>query len=412
MAVRIKSLAVACDMVLRGTTSNLMTMACRLEGDIRLRGLRPGDRYLTTADAAAMLNVSPATAHRAINLLVARQLVVRHHGRGTFVAQGIGDSPAPVVRTIVMLSSDDDDSLADPHLDAAFVHALRGRFPAASVQFGCVPRSGGLQYVRVLVEPRHRCGQLMGVVLRGCGQDVYRYVSGQGVPAVVIGSPYADHAGLSSVDLDHTQAGYLLAQHLVQKRHRRLALLMLGESRPANDAFYGGVSRLLSEAGLPHNAMTVRFASDELGAFRAQVSDLLEAKARPTGVICGAPHLVGIVAEVAKEMGISVPVELELVYHAKTTAPQLTAFAHTEPRCAPSEIAELVVRLLREQSNGDFTQQRTVVEVRLRTAAGGQSARRVRRRDWSAGPRSGERLATWDIDTEDCHAGQSPSPIS
>ena len=47
------------------------------------RGLGPGDRYMTAAEAGRLLNVSGASAHRAMVVLAERQLLVRR-SVGTF----------------------------------------------------------------------------------------------------------------------------------------------------------------------------------------------------------------------------------------------------------------------------------------------------------------------------------------
>jgi GntR family transcriptional regulator len=51
------------------------------------RGLVPGDRLPTEIELAQMAGVSMITVRRAIGELVARGILVRHQGRGTFVAR-------------------------------------------------------------------------------------------------------------------------------------------------------------------------------------------------------------------------------------------------------------------------------------------------------------------------------------
>lgn len=343
-------------------------VARRLEGDIRARGLRPGDRYLTVAEAALMLAVSPATAHRAMDLLVERNLLVRHHGRGTFVGEGVGKSLPGRVRTVYLLTPEDQEGLNNTFLDAVLVHGIRSRFKGVSVQFCYLPHQGTLDYLRELLDGVQRSGQLAGVVPRSCPREVYRYLSELRVPMVVLGSLYADQRHLPSVDLDYRQIGHLLTQHLVSRGHTNLALMMTGDGRPGDHAFYGGVSDVLAEAGLPHNALAIRIFPRDYDAFRAQVRELLEGPVRPTGIICGLESLAKVVADVGGSLGLSIPQDLDLVFTSQSTsASDQLPFVHTEPQRSFQEIAGLVADMLKAQAEGKkLEQERVVVEVQLR----------------------------------------------
>ncbi len=355
-------------MPLLSAPPKLGNVARRLEGDLLSRGLRPGDRYLTVADAATMLSVSPATAHRAMDLLVKRRLLVRQHGRGTFIGEGVGEVKTATTRSIILLTPEDQAGLGTVYLDAAFSHGIQSRFKGVQAQFCSVPLRGGLEYVRERLDAGLRSNQVIGVVARSCSREIYRYLGGLGVPVVVVGSLYADQRHLPSVDLDYRQIGRLLTQHLVAKGHRSLALLMAGDGRPGDTAFYGGVSDVLAEAGLPHNALTVRIFPRAFDAFRAQVREVLAAPERPTAIICGLERLAGVVVNVADSLGLSLPNDVEVVFHTQTIAgAEQLPFVHTEPKESFFEISERVADMLERQADGrKLEQERVVIEVRLR----------------------------------------------
>src|SRR5688500_2397029 len=129
------------------TSSNLAMVAKRLEGDLRSRGLQSGDRYLTVADAALMLGVSNATAHRAMSILVRKKLLNRQHGRGTFVGEGIGRQRPARVRTVYILMPDEQKDVTSVQLED-LVDSLRSRLGGVNVQFSFIPVVNSVDYVR------------------------------------------------------------------------------------------------------------------------------------------------------------------------------------------------------------------------------------------------------------------------
>lgn len=333
--------------------TKLGLIAKRLEGDIRARGLRPGDRYLTVAEAASMFGVSPASAHRAMELLVNQNLLIRQQGRGTFVAEGVGASNMPRVKTIFILLQEDMEGVRSIKLDE-IVEAIRQQFGSVNVQFTFVPPRGSVEYVNEVVGAAHRSGQLAGVVPISCGREVYRSLAEMGGPMVVLGSTYADQKQLPSVDVDYRQVGRLLAQRLVSYGHRHMGVLTTGDGRPGDHAFFDGISDVLSEAGLPHNALTVRIFPHDFEAFRAQAQELLDRRDRPTGVICGSERLVGVVAATAKALELSIPKDLELVFHWQGSSSEgdHLPYPHACPKLPFRQIAQKVAETLKRLSEG------------------------------------------------------------
>src|SRR5687768_11694584 len=157
------------------TSSNLNMVAKRLEGDLRSRGLQQGDRYLTVADAALMLGVSNATAHRAMSLLVRKKLLSRHHGRGTFVGEGIGQKRAARVRTVYILMPEADRDITNIQLED-MMDSLRSCLGGVNVQFCFIPAANSVDYVRELIGSAQRVGHFAGAVPISCPRAVYKYL--------------------------------------------------------------------------------------------------------------------------------------------------------------------------------------------------------------------------------------------
>jgi LacI family transcriptional regulator len=64
-------------------------LAVRLEGEILSLGLREGDRFHTNRGLMSRYRLSLLTVRQAVDQLVARRLLVRRHGSGTYIGAGV-----------------------------------------------------------------------------------------------------------------------------------------------------------------------------------------------------------------------------------------------------------------------------------------------------------------------------------
>ena len=345
----------------------LAPLARRLEQDIRSRGLRAGDRYRTAADAAILLGVSTATAHRAMALLVKNRVLLRQHGRGTFVGSAISDAPETIrVQTVFVFIPEGHKEVASTPFEA-MLDAIRERQPDVGVQFSFVPRGRDVEFVREVVRLAQAGRQYAGAVPCACSREVYRLLDGVGGPLVVLGSLYPDQQHIPSLDFDYRQAGFLLAHYLCQRGNKRLALITTAAGRPGDGAFHDGVTDALTEAALPPNALVMRSFPQDVDAFRAMVREMLAAPTRPTGIICGSERLLNLVGSVVSEMGFTG--EVELVFQGQAGAPSVehSPYVHAQPTQTFAEIAAIAADMFASLAEGrKLAQHRVVVPVELR----------------------------------------------
>jgi DNA-binding LacI/PurR family transcriptional regulator len=347
--------------IVAASRSNLSLLVERIGNDIRTRALRPGDRYLTAADVGLMLGVSAATAHRAMNVLVTKNVLQREHGRGTFIGVGVGPQRHVAVRTVYIFIEEHQRDLTSVPLDA-IVAALRSELPSTNVQFSFIPSHSGAEFIHELLDVAQRAGQFAGAIPISCSREVYRYLANTGTPVVVLGSLYPDQWDLSSVDVDYHTAGHLLAEHLASRGHKRIALFTTGDGRPGDNAFYDGVGEALTTAGLAPNALIMRVFPQDFDAFHSQTRELLRDSRRPTGVICASDRLVSSVAACAEELNLSVPDDLELVFQSQATpGARHSQYAYVQPRSSFQEVAKLLAEMLRKLADRNATEKRRVV---------------------------------------------------
>jgi DNA-binding LacI/PurR family transcriptional regulator len=249
----------------------------------------------------------------------------------------------------------------------SLVDAVRNHVGRVSVQLSFLPVENALDHVRELVSVSQRSGQFAGAIPISCPREVYRYLSDSGAPTVVLGSLYRDQQHLPSVDLDHHQAGRLLAEYLLHEGHKRIVLLATGGGRPGDDAFYDGVSEALTAAALPHNALVLRTFPSDFDAFGAQIEELLASADRPTGWICRNERLVSVVSATLAAAGLSSPRDVDVVFQAKSGRPSAkTPYAHVRPKEPFKRIAEELAMMLKDVREGrPLSRERVTISVEL-----------------------------------------------
>jgi DNA-binding LacI/PurR family transcriptional regulator len=348
-------------------------LADRLISDIRHRGLAVGDRYLTADEVGRMLGVRKATAGKAIRQLAEREILIPRQRAGTFVGPGLKKDKRSQVRTLYVLLPA-GDLVASRWSYEPFIAGIRSEFPEVNVQFTFVPENDPLPYVQELIDSSRAAGQFAGVVSVSCPPEVYRYLAELRVPAVVFGSLYSAELDIVSVDVDNVRSGRILTQYVLDRGHRRVALLLTGAGRPGNNLFLDGVSDALTAAGLTPNALIQRLIHNDIAAFRSVARELLQMSDRPTAVITRGSIQAEAVASVAAGSGLVVPDTLEIVFDDEDQiAPSvpMASFPCVRPELSFAKIAATIGKILKEMSEGILARtQRVVVPVELHEPQG------------------------------------------
>jgi DNA-binding LacI/PurR family transcriptional regulator len=287
-------------------------LAKRLEEDIRSRGLRAGEPYLTTAQASRQLGISKAMAYRAMKILAAGHVLVCHPGRGTFVGPQAGGAPSRELKCVHILLTHDLFQSSEPSTHA-WLAGLLAALPGYSIQFDFVLLRDPEPHVSRLLEQGLAEGTLSAVVLLGCPRAVQEQVLRRGVPALVLGTDYSSTRQLPSVDADQLETGRLAAEYLLARGRRRIALLMREMWLPGDRLLFEGVGRALDEAGLGHEALMLRNLSVETAVLDADLRRLLTAEDRPAGCVCRMPLFAQAVVRAAESAGLRVPEDLEVI---------------------------------------------------------------------------------------------------
>ena len=346
-------------------TSRVHRLAEHLEQDIRCRGLGPGDRYLTAAEAGNLLGVSTATAYRAMKVLAERQLLVGQRKRGTFIGPRVDAPHRVVVGTIYLLMHGDKRSLRNIRFETV-IDAIRAALPGADVQISFVPKHDMLPFVRRVVSKGRASGELSGVVTGSLPREVHQFLAEFEIPTLILGSTYLDHPGIRSLDIDQREAGRLLVQYLIERGHRRMALLTHVEGYPGDNHFFDGVSAALTSAELPHDTLVMRLAPD-IDATAMLARELLDTADRPTAFIARTPSDADAIGRTASSLGLSVPGQVEVVFqHHCIARIESPPYPHVRPAVSGERIAALLGRLLGSVCEGKpLEENHVVVPVKL-----------------------------------------------
>ena len=360
--------------------ANVYDTARRLEEDLRQRGLAAGARFLTAAEAGSMLGVSTATAHRAMALLARREMLVRRRNSGTFVGPHFRAQARRRVRTVYVILPAAARSRANYPFDL-LVQGICLHLPDVNLQISFLPTTDSLGYLNDLIESAKAAGETVGFIAVSCPREVYRVLSDTNLPIVIHGSAYLDQQDIPSVDVDNREAGRLLTEHLIQRGHRRMALLCVTDQLPGDNLFFDGASEALTAARLRHNALIVRSLPSDQETFAVEIRRLLEADHPPTALIARTPAL-GLNARAAVEKWSGLHAQIDVVCYAHQPLPE-SAFprAYAAPRTPFVEIVGRIAEMLDQQGRGlELETKRVVIPVDLQISGGVQVSPVKRRR--------------------------------
>ncbi|MEX2185944.1 MAG: GntR family transcriptional regulator [Pirellulales bacterium] len=353
-------------------TPTTVSLADRLVADIRAKGLRPGDPYLSMRDTARMLGVSNNTVGAALKLLVKRGVLHRRQRLGTFVAEGIVESrrnTAAICRVHLLVHR---NYLKTEGMNAdETVLGLQGRLPGANVQISLLSPNDEARHVQQLVDEAFRSHEVDGFVLVRAPLAVQRIIAASGMPAVVYGSLYPSVESLPHVSRDMRQIGLCLTEYLLARGYRRIFYLVRQQVLPGDMETLDAIVETMARAGLGLDAFTFRAVPVDVDAVRAEVRRLLARHEPPvpTGVICRGVTIADGAAQAAVEfegkVGIDVGVTVCDYYLKKGEQPR---YAYPRPMLDAQGRGDLIGQILAAQANGvpyEHLIQDTPVELTL-----------------------------------------------
>lgn len=154
-----------------------------------------------------------------------------------------------------------------------------------------------------------------GVALIGTdhSDETHRLIESQNIPAITIWS-YNINSRLSCVGADNRKAGQMAARHLIDLGHREIAVVFppIGGNDRARARREGALSELTHHCPDVLTGWTTE-ARYSISDGKEAVVELLQAKQRPTALLCGNDILAVGAIHAARRLGIKVPEELSVI---------------------------------------------------------------------------------------------------
>ncbi|MFI4876208.1 MAG: hypothetical protein ACIALR_12745 [Blastopirellula sp. JB062] len=289
-------------------SATIAELAGKIEADIRQRGLRSGDHYLTTAETARMLHAGTAPTTQALQLLVKRKVIERKQRVGTIVGKDFdlnGDG-AELKRVHVLMY--DHHLIEEGIFTTDSLFGLQNALPGTHVSFEFVPLSAHEEerYLREIISEALARRGSEGFILFNSTVQIQMAFRDTGLPTVIAGSLYASSQGLSYIDRDQKQLGRLLADYLLSKGRRKI--LMITRQRPGLGAgdyrVADAIAEKASEAGLSANALIVRSLPHDPKIVRGEIQHFLETCDEVPGILLRPWQMIEPIYEAIEGAGL------------------------------------------------------------------------------------------------------------
>jgi DNA-binding LacI/PurR family transcriptional regulator len=196
-------------------------------------------------------------------------------------------------------------------------------------------------------ETPHRCdGYIVMGLLKNEVQTMAQYVKNRNCPMVLFG--HTDVGGIHTVDVDNVKGIQSVAEYLLGKGHRRIAMINVAEDKDYTQDRLQGYRQALESAGLPYlESLVYQASNNENSGCECALKVLKEQKI--TAILCATDVLALGTIRAAKSLGLMVPEELSV-----TGFDGLGYQLMTEPRIVTGrqpvyEAGQKLARLLIEQ---------------------------------------------------------------
>lgn len=181
------------------------------------------------------------------------------------------------------------------------------------------------------------------------------------VPIVLAGS-IEEQGKIPSVNIDYELATYDAVMSFIENGHKNIAFLVGPLREPINsEQKLAGYKRALQEAGIEYNEENVIEGDYSYDSGLEALERLIESKNRPTAIYVGSDEMALGVIHGAKDKGIDVPDELEVISSDNTRLSQMVRPQLTTVVQPLYDIGAVAMRLLTKLMNKEKVDEQTVI---------------------------------------------------
>lgn len=301
-------------------------LAARLQGVIEARGLVPGDRFLTTEEAARYLRVRSDLANRALQVLVHRGRIERKQRIGATVADPSLLNPA-LEKVHVLVQENHGRKKAS--FSAAAQAGLHSALVGSELEIHVLASGGAEEVLDPLIRRSLRGGNPEGLVLVRCDYPTQRQARDSGLSAVVHGTTYAG-IDLPSVDVDAFQMGGLQVESLAARQCQRMVVIRRDRTLPGDRRFMEGFRQAAHRAGIGPDRITELEIAPYAELVRAELA-MVFAGDETLGIVCANEEFAAAALTAAEETGRKQGSDVWLQVNDVRQASRRPAFPYLEP---------------------------------------------------------------------------------
>ena len=313
---------------------------------------RPGDKLPSENELAEQFALSRQTVRQSLGELVREGWLAREQGKGTFVGRQSPERRASSGnRTVGIITTSISDYIF-PSIVRGVESALKDkgyRLLLSSTDHRkdrereCLEMMLGHSVCALIVEPTKSAEGNPNF-------DNYLAVEDHGIPMLMINERYPD-MDCPSVRVDDDAGGYMAADYLLERGHRRIAGFFKTDDLQGVRRMKGFI-RACRDRKLPPDASSIVRYSTEDREERPQrlLREMLLSEQRPTAIVCYNDQLAVSLLDTIRELGLRIPDDLSMIgyddsFLATATEIKLTTIEH--PKSALGErAANLLVSLL------------------------------------------------------------------
>ncbi len=337
--------------------TTIETVAARLECDIHQRGLRPGDRYLTAAEASELFEVKSMTMHRAMSALAGRDMLVRKRNRGTFVGPKFNNfnhshQAFDVLHVVMAIDYHRTQNFSSDMLVDEFSKAI----PGAAIQVHHLIENGALRYIDRLIE-RLGTSKREGFVLIRCTREVQHRVHESSLPAVVFGHVYPDIC-LPCISHDQESVGRTMAEYALKQGARRFALFTHARWRYGDHKMIDAATATLGAAGVQLDAVKIRSVAPEREVVREVVRETLVCNEPPDAFLCRSDFYAHVVSELIRKGETGSQAKICVVSGSHSPPDGAAPFARVVSSLSLTEQVDHITKLLNQLTSAGSTSRR------------------------------------------------------
>ena len=337
--------------------------------------LRPGDRFLSVRDISREYAVSPVTAHKSMQELIAEDVLIAKPAKGYFVGAAAASAMGgPVGRSLITVLA--GEALRDSPRVLSFdvLRGLRERVPGAHIRQEFLPYGDPSQFLEAMLDRDRGIVKDRVFVLPSPDPAVRQFAVDRGLPAVVIGS-LEEGTNLPSVQFDEFKLAYTATCILLAKGHKSVFFLDRDTWVYGNKLRYEGFAKAMLEEGIiadrsETDRFYIRVPADHSHAI-ATVERVLKKSDGLMAIVANADRYAAWAIRTASARQLRIPDDLMLIsLEGGELAEQLTPRLTSIPECGYEvgiSVGNFVEKLLQGQKithprsiiNADIVQRET-----------------------------------------------------